>query len=240
MRRVKAFLRRVTTRVLGRDLPPLDRDLVAQTLISGTGIEIGALSNPQKVPKLVHVTYVDRLPPEASARFEDLKGVPLHRVDVIEDAETLRSFGDGTQDFVIANHVLEHLQDPISGLLAMLRVARPGGVVLLSVPDKRFTFDVNRPVTPFEHLVRDHREGPAWSERQHFEEWSRLVNRREESRVDEEVRHLMNIGWSIHFHVWTWVELLALVLKMREQTAFDLEVALRNRDEVVLVLRKSE
>ena len=238
MRRVRAFLRRAATRVLGRDLPPLDRQLVAETFLRGTGIEIGALSSPQKVPKRARVTYVDRLPPEASAKFEDLKGVPLNRVDVIDDAESLRSFGDGSQDFVIANHVLEHLQDPIAGLLAMLRVTKAGGVVLLSVPDKRFTFDADRPVTPYEHLLRDHREGPAWSARQHFEDWSRLVNKREESRVDEEVRHLMNIGWSIHFHVWTWVEVLDLVRHGRDEAAFDLEVALKNRDEVVLVLRK--
>jgi len=237
---VKAFLRRITTAVLGSDLPALDRDLVARTFISGSGIEVGALSSPQKVAKGVRVTYVDRLPPEESARFEDLKDIRLHRVDVIDDAETLRTFRDGTQDFVIANHVLEHLRDPISGLLAMLRVTRPGGGVLLSVPDKRFTFDANRPVTPYEHLATDHRDGPAWSERQHYEEWSRLVNKREESRVDEEVRHLMNIRWSIHFHVWTWVELLDLVLNVRKQANFDLELAMWNRGEVVLVLRKPE
>ncbi len=238
MRRIRAFLRRAATRVLGRDLPPLDRELIVHAYLNGAGIEIGALSSPQKVSKGTRVTYVDRLPPEASARFEDLKGVALNRVDVIDDAESLRSFADGSQDFVIANHLLEHLQDPISGLLAMLRVTKPGGVVLLSVPDKRFTFDADRPVTPYEHLLRDHREGPAWSARQHFEEWSRLVNKREESRVDEEVRHLMNIGYSIHFHVWTWVGLLEFVRHVRDEIAFDLEVALKNGDEVVLVLRK--
>lgn len=238
MRRLKALLRRAATRILGRDLPPLGRELIALTFLKGQGIEVGALASPQKVPKEVRVTYVDRLPPEDSAKFEDLKGMSLNRVDVIDDAESLGSFGDNSQDFVIANHLLEHLQDPISGLLAMLRVTRPGGVVLLSVPDKRFTFDAGRPVTPYEHLLKDHREGPAWSARQHFEEWSRLVNKREESRVDEEVRHLMNIGWSIHFHVWTWVELLDLVRQVRDEIAFDLEVALKSRDEIVLVLRK--
>ena len=63
------------------------------------------------------------------------------------------------QDFVIANQVLEHFQNPLLALQNMLRVLKPGGVLYLSLPDKRFSFDVDRPVTTVEHVLRDYRRG---------------------------------------------------------------------------------
>jgi hypothetical protein len=44
-------------------------------------------------------------------------------------------------DYVVASHVVEHVPDLV-GWLAELRAAlRPGGVLGLAVPDRRFTFD---------------------------------------------------------------------------------------------------
>lgn len=78
---------------------------------------------------------------------------------------------------MIANHFLEHCENPIKAFLNMLRVLRPGGILFLAVPDKRHTFDRDRPVTPLAHLVRDYEEGPGWSRKGHFEEWVRLVHK---------------------------------------------------------------
>jgi hypothetical protein len=92
----------------------------------------------------------------------------------------------------------------------------------MAVPDKRFTFDVDRPCTPLDHLRRDFAEGPAWSKRQHFEEWSRLVNKKPtEALVQEEVKHLLNIGYSIHYHVWGAAELLEFLVALREYVQFE-------------------
>ena len=49
----------------------------------------------------------------------------------------------------------------------MLRVLKSNGVLYLALPDKRFTFDQDRPVTPYEHLKRDYFESPGWSEESH-------------------------------------------------------------------------
>jgi predicted SAM-dependent methyltransferase len=57
-------------------------------------------------------------------------------------------------------HVVEHLEDPIGALKHMLRVTRPGGIVLLTLPDGRHRFDARRARTTVEHLLRDHEEGP--------------------------------------------------------------------------------
>jgi SAM-dependent methyltransferase len=45
---------------------------------------------------------------------------------------------DGCYDFAVASHVLEHLRDPAAALLEWGRVVRPGGSILLFLPDCRF------------------------------------------------------------------------------------------------------
>ena len=98
-------------------------------------------------------------------------------VDIVDDGERLETIGDLTQDFVIANHFIEHSQNPIGAIENMLRVLKHGGILYLAVPDKRYTFDIDRPVTTIEHLLQDYEQGPQWSKRQHFEEWSRFIDK---------------------------------------------------------------
>ena len=87
--------------------------------------------------------------------------------------------------------------------------------------------------------MRDYTEGPEWSKRQHFEEWSRLVNKKgTDSEVEEEVRYLLSIDYSIHFHVWSETELLELVAALHRLVRFELELFLRNGLESILIARK--
>jgi predicted SAM-dependent methyltransferase len=216
------------------------RDFVAKAYLTGCGIEIGAAYAPTTVRPDVQVTYVDRLSADGlRAAHPELGSTALVNVDVIDDGERLPTIGDATQDFVVANHFLEHCEDPIATLSTLLRVTRPGGVLMLAIPDQRHSCDVRRPCTPFEHVRRDFIEGPAWSKRQHVEEWSRLVNERQtEADVQEEVAHLLNIGASIHYHVWRAPELLQFLTGAREYLDFELELFLRNGFENVVILRK--
>jgi len=214
---------------------------IAKRYLAGDGLEIGALHNPLPLPKAARVRYVDRLPvPELRAHYPELDQEPLVEVDVIDDGERLETIGDSTQDFVVANHFLEHTQDPIGTLLNAYRVLRPGGVLYLAVPDKRHTFDVDRPLTPVDHLLRDHEEGPDVSRRAHFEEWARLVDRVPAAEVSRRAEQLMEQDYSIHFHVWTQRALLELLLALRGRFGLDFEIELLERIEyeVVFVLRK--
>lgn len=216
------------------------RELVAATYLRGEGIEVGALHQPLRVPPSARVKYVDRMTATDLRRhYEELAGFKLVETDIIDDGERLTTIGTETQDFVIANHFIEHCQNPIFTFQNLLRVIRPGGVLYLAVPDKRFTFDVDRPCTTIDHLMRDFTEGPEWSRRQHFEEWTRLVNKNtDETQVAAEVRHLMEINYSIHFHVWTANELLEFITTVRGIVPFELELFLRNGFETLLILRK--
>lgn len=217
------------------------REAIAAMFLRGAGIEIGALHQPLRVPPAATVKYVDRMSAADLARqYADLAGVTLVETDIIDDGETLATIGDATQDFVIANHFLEHCQNPFRTLQNLFRVLKAGGVLYMAVPDQRFTFDADRPCTTIAHLLRDYTEGPEGSKLSHFEEWSRLVNKRtDEALVDEEVRHLVNINYSIHFHVWGAAELLEFIAALRRFVSFELEIFLRNGPESVFVLRRT-
>lgn len=52
------------------------------------------------------------------------------------DAQFLAGVPDGAFDFVHSSHCLEHLVDPVIGLANWLRVVRPGGHLVVTVPDE--------------------------------------------------------------------------------------------------------
>ena len=164
------------------------------------------------MPSSVEVRYVDRLSTEDLRRhYPELADFKLVEVDIIDDGERLATVADSSQDFVIANQVVEHFQNPLLALENMLRVLKPGGVLYLSLPDKRFSFDIDRPVSTVEHLLRDYREGPEWSRRQHFEEWTRYTEKVTGESFQARVDELMRTDYSIHFHVWTQLDMLDLI-----------------------------
>jgi hypothetical protein len=110
----------------------------------------------------------------------------------------------------------------------------------LALPDKRYTFDRNRPVTVLEHLMRDLQEGPEWSRRGHFEEWARIVNGvTDDVQLARQVEHLMAMEYSIHYHCWTQREMMEMLLHLRLKVPFDTEVALKRKDEVIFIIRKA-
>ena len=45
---------------------------------------------------------------------------------------------------------------------------KTGGIIFLAVPDKRYSFDRNREITLFEHLVLDDMDPSDTRDREHF------------------------------------------------------------------------
>ena len=180
------------------------RKHLARQFIRGRGLEVGALHQPLWVPPGVIVTYVDRMQvDDLRKHYPELADRPLVRVDVVDDGETLRMFAPASQDFIIANHFLEHTQDPIRVIQRHLELLKPGGILYMAAPDKRLTFDRKRPVTTLEHLYKDFEQGPRWSYRDHLCEYAELVDGCKGNERESRVRRLEAIGYSIHFHVWT-------------------------------------
>jgi len=78
------------------------------------------------------VSAVDIAPERASRLLETMK-IPAYKVDL--DMEPL-PFADDSYDLVLFCEILEHLRvQPVSTLQQVYRVLRPGGHLLLSVPN---------------------------------------------------------------------------------------------------------
>lgn len=204
------------------------------------GIEIGALHNPLFAPPWARVSYVDRMTVAAlREQYPELRDEKLVAVDIVDDGERLETIADCSQDFVIANHFVEHCENPLLALENMLRVLRPGGVVFLALPDMRYSFDRDRQATTLEHLLRDYHEGPHGSRRGHFEEWVRLVDKiADDAAAGQQVERLLAQGYSIHFHAWTQREMVELLLYLQSLHPFDIELMVRNRGEILFIIRK--
>jgi SAM-dependent methyltransferase len=222
-----------------------NREWIAHTYLHGEGIEIGALHQPLSVSRDAHVKYVDRLSvEELRDHYKELKEYSLVPVDILDDGEQLTTLADSSQDFVIANHFLEHCQNPILAIENMLRVLRPQGVLYMAMPDKRGNdLDRLREITPLSHVLKDYREGPAWSKRQHYDEWVRYGWKlTDDVEIEKAIQFLMDIGYSIHFHAWCSSDILEMLLWLqRENHAnFEMELLLSNqRFEIITVLRKT-
>ncbi len=140
--------------------PGAQRRLLARHLV-GTGIELGPGHSafPTYYPG-VRVQYVDRWQPDENrALFRELgEDAPFPVPDIISNLDTdgLRAIEDASRDFVIASHVLEHVANPVALLADVHRVLRPGGILLLLLPDRRRTFDRRRQPTPLDHLLDEH------------------------------------------------------------------------------------
>lgn len=218
----------------------IDRDAVATTYLRGDGIEIGALHNPLKVSEKARVKYVDRMSvAELRRQYPELAAENLVEVDIIDDGEYLAAVADGSQDFVIANHFVEHSQNPLLAVSNMLRVLRGGGVLYLALPDKRYSFDAERQVTSLDHVIRDFQEGPEWSRKTHFDEWVRYFCKVEDPvEHEQEVSKLMAMDFSIHYHVWSQKEMVELVLFIQSVHACEIELMLKCGKEFIFILRK--
>lgn len=219
-----------------------NRAALAATYLRGNGLEIGALHQPLPLPSQARVRYVDRLPvPELRKHYPELHDWPLVDVDIIDDGEVLRTIPQKSQDFLIANHFLEHCEDPIGAMKTFFRVLAPGGVAYVAVPDHRYTFDRHRPVTPLGHLRCDHERGPAGSRHDHYLEWVCLVNQvRDHAEALRQAADLNRRNYSIHFHVWDQPAWLEFLLAMQRDLGFEIEVFLKSGIEIIAVLRQPE
>lgn len=217
----------------------LRRSIAARYLV-GEGIEIGALNAPLEVPNHVKIKYLDRMTvAELRQQYPRLADSPLVEVDIIDDGEKLASIGDDSLDFVIANHAIEHCEDAITSLENWLRVLKSEGILYLAVPDKRYTFDRDRPITPLQHLICDREKGTNWSRRAHFEEWVKLVEKFPEAEA--RIKYRMDMNFSIHFHVWTQIEFLEFILYCRRNLSYPFEIEFMQKEgvEFIMILRKT-
>jgi SAM-dependent methyltransferase len=86
----------------------------------GHGIDIGA--GPDALAQ-----YAEQFPLMRSCRSWDIQE---------GDAQVLSSVDDASLDFAHSAHCLEHMEDPRTALINWLRILKPGGHLIVIVPDE--------------------------------------------------------------------------------------------------------
>jgi SAM-dependent methyltransferase len=139
----------------------------------GAGLEIGALHAPL-ISKTEHdVLYVDYATTDVlrANQFDpSIDRDALVEVDIVWGETRLLQAVGRQVDFIVASHVIEHVPDLIGWLAELHEVLRPGGMLALAIPDKRFTFDALRQESTLAEAVEAHIVGSRRpSARQLFE-----------------------------------------------------------------------
>jgi SAM-dependent methyltransferase len=212
---------------------------LARRYVHGIGLEIGALNRPQTLPPAARAFYVDHfIPAELRQHYPELDQEPLY-VSLIDDGEWLHSVRSDSLDFLIANHVLEHCEDPIRTVQTWISRLKPEGILMMAVPDRRQTFDHRRPGTTWDHLLQDHQRGSDGSRAAHYLEWAILVDQLSGPAADQRAQELMAMRYSIHFHCWTLPELLDFVTHLQDLAPVELLICRPWRNENILMLRRT-
>lgn len=133
---------------------------------SGRGLEIGPSFSPL-LPKAdgYDVEILDH------ASAEDLRtkyaptGVDIDRIEAVDyvwHGGSIAELIDKPQhyDYCVALHVIEHAVDLLGFLVDCQTLLAPDGVLVLAVPDMRFSFDVLRPWTSLGAVVENHLRQP--------------------------------------------------------------------------------
>ena len=150
--------------------PAPTRNEVLLELVPRTGriIEIGPSYNPI-APKaegwntriLDHMTREDLI-----AKYRGHPGLDVDRIEEVDFVWTGGPLIDavpesfhGSFDALIASHVIEHTPDLIGFLQTAEILLKPGGVVILAIPDKRYCFDYFQPLTTTGQVLEAHAQG---------------------------------------------------------------------------------
>jgi len=184
-------------------------------LLSGVGIEIGALHSPARLdPATARVFYIDRLsqPVLWEHYARNVGKERIIRPDLVCDGATLEPFLAASLDFIVARHLLEHLPNPLAALIRWHQVLRPGGLLYLSVPHRQHTFDRTRARTSLEHVLEDYRDPSALRDFEHYLDWARHVNKcSTDEAAFRRATELVQQQYSIHYHVWEPEDIQRLV-----------------------------
>jgi SAM-dependent methyltransferase len=71
------------------------------------------------------------------------------------DGSDLSIVDDNSYDFILSSHNLEHFANPVKALKEWQRIARPGGSLVLVLPNYAKTFDHRREPTEVIHMLED-------------------------------------------------------------------------------------
>jgi len=77
---------------------------------------------------------------------------------IVSEMICMQKTPDASYDAVLSSHNIEHTANPLKALSEIARVLKKGGHLIAILPYKEKTFDHNRNVTTFSHLLNNYRE----------------------------------------------------------------------------------
>lgn len=186
----------------------------------GTGIEVGPGHHPLVASnEWLTVRYADRWEPDRNTElFPELEGAVFPKPDLVVDLNrnALQPVASQSEDFIVCSHLLEHLANPLRAITDFHRVLRPGGTLLILLPDRRRTFDKGRPPTPIEHVIADFEAGVVEVDDDHIMEFLANVGVDVDSLEsmpsrDRAEMFELHRRRSIHVHCWTLEEFVPIL-----------------------------
>lgn len=144
----------------GRSASPCDfrQPFVSMIREGSTVLEIG----PFTLPTLrgANVRYFDVLDADGLRARAQRLNYPIQepvRVDYVSKTGDLAIVSDQF-DVVYSAHCIEHTPDLLAHLAHLERILHRGGRYMITIPDKRFTFDHFRPLTEIHEVLDAHKE----------------------------------------------------------------------------------
>jgi SAM-dependent methyltransferase len=193
---------------LGKNnLSSVDLREIAAGNLHGTGVEFGAGASPFPVPLGCNVRFADPFSYETllAVIYPGQQVHDLIRPDYVTDIKTLAGIPDESLDFIVACHVIEHTNNPIAAMKSCYRALKPGGSLVLVVPDMTKTFDSKRNLTTLEHLIEDYEKPSLERDREHYEEfYAKAFKIPEGSNLLEFAAQKQFEGGDLHYHTWNF------------------------------------
>jgi hypothetical protein len=142
------------------------------------------------------------------------------------------------------NHVLEHVANPIQAIANVWAGIAGGGHLVLSVPDKRHTFDRDRALTPYEHLLAEYVQGVTAVDADHYADFVAATT---PDAVGDPPRFAAALDRAVrrreHAHVWdstsfrAFWDRTAALLGLEARVVYE-STATANRFEYFAVIRR--
>ena len=240
---------------------------MSEKYLQGKGVEFGALSSPLQIKnEKCQVSYIDRYTKEELlCKFPELKDQAnaIVHTDITIDLDhgDFSELVDHNFDFFIANHVIEHLVNPIQFLNKLHKVMLADSILYLAVPDKEFTFDKNRKLTDYDHLWNDFVQSEKQLSIEHLNDFilnitkDHIENKRRKNMYFKgdklplnplRKRKVYNLhrNRSIHVHVWNQMTFDHFLTKSIEKLHLSFEIidscrsCMNDNKEMIYIIKK--
>lgn len=134
------------------------------SLSSLKGLEIGPLDRPlinKARNDTNNIFYLDYMSTE-DLRIKYASDCSVNTKEIVNidfvcaNGELVDSVNGEVFDYIIASHVIEHVPNLLKWLNDIEKILKPGGFAIFVIPDKRFSFDIQRPITTFGQVLEDY------------------------------------------------------------------------------------